>query len=205
MNYIEFRNHFIDNACFNIHQVYDWQVGFDRNNLTRWQKKNLLLKLRQGYYVFPEYLGKRDYVYYFANKLYQPSYISLHTALSFYGIIPEAVVQISSISTLKTATFINAFGEFSYKSIKKDLFFGYDLINMDAGRTIAFAKPEKAIIDLLYHYDFYKNEQEIAELRFDEDFLVHNIKTALLEEYASRFKNKSLETKVKMLIKLYKL
>ena len=60
-------------------------------------KKGLLVRLRQGYYTFSEYLASSDHVYFFANRIYKPSYISLHTALSFYGIIPEAVGSITSV------------------------------------------------------------------------------------------------------------
>ncbi|OQA01604.1 MAG: hypothetical protein BWY70_00318 [Bacteroidetes bacterium ADurb.Bin408] len=205
MNYLEFRKQFIDLVCFNTRQVYAWQAGFDKNNLTRWQKKDLLIKLRQGFYTFPEYIGKQNFAFYFANKMYQPSYISLHTALSYYGIIPEAVIQIMSVCTLKTATFNNAFGTYVYKTIKNDLFFGYNLISMDAMRTYNIAKPEKAILDLLYLYNFYNTEQEIVELRLDEGFLAHNLNIPLFQEYASLFKNKSLESRVKKLIKIYEL
>ena len=47
--------------------------------------------MRQGYYAFSEYKTSADIILYFANKIYQPSYIGLYTALSFYGIIPETV------------------------------------------------------------------------------------------------------------------
>ena len=112
-----------DLGCFNIHQVYAWKPGFDRNNFVRWAQKGYIIRLRQGYYSFPEYKGKPDFALYFANRIYRPSYVSLHTALSFYGIIPEAVVQITSVTTLKTAGFTNEFGEYSYKSISGDLMF----------------------------------------------------------------------------------
>ena len=113
MNYFEFRKKMFDLACFNTHQVYAWQPDFDRNNFTRWIKKGLLVRLRQGYFAFPEYLPRPDYAQYIANRIYRPSYISLHAALSFYGMIPEAVVQITSVSPLKTASFKNAFAEYS--------------------------------------------------------------------------------------------
>jgi hypothetical protein len=51
----------------------------------------------------------------------------LHTALAFYGIIPEAVVQVTSVTSLKTASFRNEFGEYSYKNVKENLMFGYEL------------------------------------------------------------------------------
>lgn len=203
MSYLDFRQKMFDLACFSINQIYAWQPHFDRNNLTRWVKRGLLVRLRQGYYTFPEYKGKADFAYYFANRIYQPSYISYHTALSFYGIIPEAVVQITSVTSLKTATFVNDFGEYSYKTVKEELMFGYDLKSMANDRVLKFAKPEKALLDLLYLYPFYYTEQEMQELRLDEDFLHNDLDISILEEYTAKFRNKALEMRIKILLKTY--
>ena len=139
-------------------------------------KKGYLIRLRQGYFAFAEYKGKSDYGFYFANRMYRPSYISLHTALAFYGVIPEAVVQITSVTSLKTASFTNDFGEFAYRNLKERLMFGYDLKSMADKRTILLATPEKALLDLLYLYPFYNNEEEMEALRLDDDFLLHELK-----------------------------
>ena len=203
MNFLEFRNKMFDLGCFNIHQVYAWKPGFDRNNFSRWADKGLIIRLRQGYYTFPEYKGKPDLAFYFANRIYRPSYISLHTALSFYGIIPEAVIQITSVTTLKTASFSNDFGEYSYKKVKKDLMFGYDLKPIAEGRTLQLAKPEKSLLDLLYLYPFYNTGREIEDLRLDEDFLQNGLNLELLMEYLEKFENKSLGKKIKLLMIAY--
>ena len=50
MNFWQFRNQFYDLACFNVNQVYAWQPDFEKNNLTRWAKKGLLVKLRNSWY-----------------------------------------------------------------------------------------------------------------------------------------------------------
>ncbi len=205
MNFLEFKDKMFDLACFNIYQVFAWQPDFDRNNITRWVKKGYLVRLRQGYYTFPEYKGKPDYSLYFANRIYKPSYISLHTALSFYGMIPEAVVQITSVTSLKTTSFTNDFGEYSYHTIKEDLMFGYDLKPMADSRTMQFATSEKALLDLLYLYPFYDNEQEMEELRLDEDYLQDDFNTELFKEYAGKFRSKALEQRVKSLLKTYDL
>jgi len=165
----------------------------------------LLIKLRQGYYAFPEYKKSADLNLYFANKIYQPSYISLHTALSFYGIIPEAVSSITSVTSIKTATYKNLFGVYVYKTIKQNLFFGFDLKPLSDGRAMQFATPEKAILDLLYLYPFYNTFQEMQELRFDEDFLYEDLNITLLKEYTENFKSKALEKRVKLMIKTYNL
>ena len=203
MNFIEFRRKMFDLACFNINQVYAWQPDFNRNNLVRWTNRGLIIRLKQGYYTFPEYKGKADYPFYFANRIYRPSYISLHTALSFYGMIPEAVVQITSVTSLKTASFSNAFGEFSYQSEKEELMFGYDLKPMEDGRTLMFARPEKALLDLLYLYPFYDSAQELEELRLDESYINEDLSRDILQEYTSRFENKALEQRVQRLIITY--
>lgn len=201
MNFLEFKNRMFDLACFNIYQVFAWQPDFDRNNITRWLKKGYLVQLRQGYYSFPEYKGKPDYSMYFANRIYKPSYISLHSALSFYGIIPEAVVQILSVTSLKTTSFTNDFGEYSYKTVKENLIFGYDLKPMADNRTILLATPEKALLDLLYLYPFYNNKQEMEELRLDEDYLHNDFNKELFLEYATRYQSKALDQRIRLLLK----
>lgn len=203
MNFLTFKERMFELACFSIYQVLAWQPDFDRNNLTRWVKKGYLVKLRQGYYAFPEYKSKPDYSMYIANRIYKPSYISLHTALSFYGMIPEAVVQITSVTSLKTISFTNDFGEYSYGNVKEDLMFGYELKPMSGDRTLQFAKPEKALLDLLYLYPFYDNERELEELRLDEDYMNDDLQVELFLEYTSRFNNKSLEKRVKILLNIY--
>ncbi|MCK9305591.1 MAG: hypothetical protein PHP30_01785 [Bacteroidales bacterium] len=205
MTFLEFKNKLFDLGCFNIYQVYSLQPGFDRNNLTRWAKRGYIIRLRQGYFAFCEYKNKPDYSLYFANQIYRPSYISLHTALSFYGMIPEAVVQITSVSSLKTASFSNDFGEYSYKNLKENLMFGYELKPMADNRIIKFATPEKALLDLLYLYPFYDNEQELKELRLDEDYLHNDLNKYLLTDYCTRFKSKALDHRVKLFFKTYDL
>lgn len=199
MNFIEFRNRFLSLACISTDQVFATYPGFDRNNLGRWVKKGYLVRLRQGYYAFPDYMEHKDFTWYFANRIYKPSYISLHTALSFYGIIPEAVPQITSVTSLKTAVFSNDFGKYSYKNVKDDLMFGYDLKEMEGGRRIMFASPEKALVDLLYLYPFYNSERELSELRLDESFMDEELNIERLLEYTSRIGNKALLSRINIL------
>ncbi len=203
MNYLEFKERMFDLGCFSIHQVYAWKPGFDRNNFVRWVGKGLLVRLRQGYYTFPDYKSKPDFALWFANRIYRPSYVSLHSALAFYGMIPEAVVQITSVTSLKTINFINDFGEYSYKSVKNNLMFGYNLKPLADGRTFQLAKPEKALLDLLYLYPFYNTPAELENLRLDEDFLQEELNRKLLEEFALKFENRALETRLRLLIDTY--
>jgi len=203
MTFLEFKDKMFKLGCFNTHQVYAWDPGFDRNNFVRWVKKGLLLRLRQGYYTFPEYKDQADFALFFANRMYRPSYISLHTGLAFFGLIPEAVVHITSVTSLKTASFQNDFATYTYKSIREELMFGYRSKAIGRGQSIQLAQPEKALLDLLYLYPFYHTEQDMEELRMDEDFLHDDFDLGLLDDYLHRFKSKALEKRVKLFLNTY--
>ena len=148
MTYQSFYNQWHHLACFSIAQVRAIYPTFNRRNYSEWQKAGYIVPLRQGWYAFADYVNKPDYARYIASKIYTPSYISLHTALSFYGIIPEAVVAITSITTRKTAQFENVFASYSYQTIKPSLFWGYEPKQLSDGKTFMLATPEKALIDL---------------------------------------------------------
>lgn len=205
MNFIEFRNRFLSLACFTTNQVYASYPEFNRNNLGNWVKQGYLIRLRQGYYAFPEYKESTDFTLYFANTIYKPSYISLHTALSFYGIIPESVPAITSVTTLKTISFSNDFGEYSYKNIRPEMMFGYDLRDMEGDRRIMFATPEKAIIDLLYLYPFYNTERDLEDLRLDESYMEDDFNAKRLTEFSDRIGSKALNKRIDMLRKVHNL
>jgi predicted transcriptional regulator of viral defense system len=205
MNWIEFKSRMFDFGCFSVHQVYAWQPEFDRNNFGRWLKRGYLMRLRQGVYTFSEYTSKPDMAVYFAGRIYSPSYISLHTALSSYGLIPEAVMQITSVTSLKTARFTNGFGEYSYQSVRDDLMFGYEPRPLADGRAASYATREKALLDLLYLYPFYNTEDELENLRLDSDVLHEELDGDRLASFAARFRSPALERRVCLLRKVYSL
>lgn len=203
MDYLAFRERLSPMGCFNVNQVRLWEPSFDRNCLTRWYRKGLLVKLRNEWYAFSEYKQVPDFERYIANRIYAPSYISLHSALSFYGMIPEEVLSLTSVTTLKTAKFENAFGTFSYQNVKTSLFFGYEPKTMLNGRTILFATPEKALLDLLYLNPFYKTEEDMEQLRLDEDFMLTQLNRDRLMQFLPKMGNRALEQRTSLLLKVY--
>jgi len=205
MNFWQLRNQFHELVCFNVNQVYAWQPEFEKNNLTRWTKQNMLVKLRNSWYSFPEYLKTPNIQYFVSNKIYGPSYVSLHAALAFYGIIPEAIVQTTAVSSLKKTNFENAFGSFSYQQVLPELMFGYEQKSFLNNQSLLFATPEKAILDLLYLYPQYNNEQEIRELRFDEEFMQEDLNVERLKEFTAEFQSITLTNRIKLLLKNYDL
>lgn len=122
-----------------------------RNQLTRWQNKGLLIKLKRGLYILNANDRKinpsRGFI---ANQLCAPSYISLEYALNFYGLIPERVPVVTSITTKKTIRFTNELGAFTYQHIKPQGFKGFRIVRDENGFDFFIAEPEKAVVDFLY-------------------------------------------------------
>ncbi len=102
----------------------------------------LLKRLKKDLYV-PVFYTPKDFE--IANHLYLPSYISLETALSFYGIIPEFTYSIISVTIRKSNKVILSGKEFDYVHISSKYF--YDYVRSDG---FWIATPEKALIDSFY-------------------------------------------------------
>ena len=117
--------------------------------LSLWASEGRLLRLKKGFYALRDSDSQRSLsALELADPLYRPSYISLEWALSRYGIIPEAVGTITSVTQLKTATFQNHFGKFDYKHIAPDYFFGY--VQETKPVPYFLATPEKALLDFIH-------------------------------------------------------
>jgi predicted transcriptional regulator of viral defense system len=110
--------------------------------LMRWKKYGVINALQRNSYVLTR-VEVNDYE--IANQLVSPSYISLETALNYYGVLPQFPYTITSVTTRKSHKNICQNKEFEYAKISLDLFWGYEKQN-DA----LIASPEKAVIDTLY-------------------------------------------------------
>ena len=174
--------------------IFDEDEQLLRNQIRRWQAKGLLIKLRRGLYMLSENDRKitpsRSFI---ANQLYGPSYVSLEYALSLYGLIPERVADVTSVTTRKTQKFTNQFSAFIYKHIKRDCFKGFTQAKDETGISYFIALPEKAAVDFLYfnqhnlQRDFFANLQECY--RFQN---VSGLKVAKILEFARLFENRKL-------------
>lgn len=119
--------------------------------------------------------------------------------------IPETVVHINSVTSLKTASFRNPAGEYTYQTIRENLMFGYDLKPMADGHHLRMASPEKALLDLLYLYPEYNTPEAMEKLRLDEDFLAHELNKELFREYQKRMDTQALDKRVQLLSHIYQL
>lgn len=163
-----------------------------QNQLQSWTNKGLLLRLKNGVYKiqFPE--GGPDLPdLYIANKIYEPSYVSLETALSFYSIIPEVAAQVISVTTRQTKLFRNKIGSFKYVSCKNDAYLGYKIINYENFK-VYIAEQEKAVVDFIYFKLKYGESIDIAIERFDKKRM-KKLSWKKIFDYARKYNNKTLK------------
>lgn len=166
--------------------IYDSQ-------LTKWQKEGLLVRAKRGLYVFTD-RQKELTPEEMSMLLYEPSYISLESALSHYGFIPEIVHAVTSVTTKTTRTFSNPFGHFMYRSVKPELFFGYVPKETKHGKFL-FAEPEKALLDFFYlRPDAVGDSMEsLEELRINCEIFTETVNKEKFGKYLGLFKSKKME------------
>jgi hypothetical protein len=130
-----------------------------RGKINSLNKKGLIKPIKQGVYLINNELGLRPYSKeIFANIIYGPSYISLESALSNYGFIPERVTSTTSVCFGRGKKFSTPVGQFDYHHIKSSLYsMGVALKEISKGAFCLYATPEKALLDFI-HIKESKNE-----------------------------------------------
>lgn len=170
----------------------DMEVLFPKANrrllalqLHQWTRKGWLLRLKRGIYelAFPEPAAVPDM--HLANLLYQPSYISLETAMSHWQIIPEFAAQVTSVATKPTRRLRNRHGLFTYSTVRPRAFAGYRVIAVQ-GFPVRMADPEKALVDWLYARLRRGEKPDLVQERLDRRKL-RGLNRRKLREYAGLF------------------
>jgi len=119
--------------------------------LSRWTRAGKLVQLRRGLYALAAPYGKRPPLpFLVANELRRPSYVSLQSALAYYGMIPEYVPSVTSVTTGRPGQARTPLGVFIYRHIKTPLFAGYRRIEVADSQSAFIATPEKGLLDLIY-------------------------------------------------------
>lgn len=206
--WIEFQLKMRAFRVFSVQDVKKQFPSMNLMNLVRWQEKGYILKLRNRWYAFNDADSHENIEWLAANLIYSPSYVSLHTALSWHNLIPEMIATCTSVTTLKTNKFSTPLGSFDYHRIKPELFgFGYVLEDMNASvketrRQIMVATPQKALLDFFYINSYYDTVKDIEDLRLNETELSKIINTEFYQ-YLGKFQSIALDRRIQILIKLY--
>jgi len=185
MNYLNFKNTYQNTPVINISSLEGASIDTCslRENINKWNKKGYIYRLKNNLYTLNDNDRKtgvsRSFI---ANYIYTPSYVSLEYAMYTYGLIPENVYEMTSVSTLKTAKFKNHFGVFSYSNIKPDLFFGYAAHKDENKMSVVMATPEKAMLDYIYLRFCRRKAQGDIESFVDKN-RIQNLKTLDRKKY----------------------
>lgn len=126
--------------------------------ISRFLKRKEILQLKKGLYISTDFFNKNkgniSYAFYLANIIRTPSYISSWSALQFYNLATEAIYGITSVTPKVTRSYNTKAGNFTYQSIKEELFLDFFLKEGKLGSPDSFnffiASPAKALFDLIY-------------------------------------------------------
>lgn len=170
------------------HEEFDYQTllgvltdyAHPRDKITDLLRKKMIVRVKKGLYVFGEDYRRDPYSReILANLVFGPSYISLEYALQYYGMIPERIEAVTSVTTGRSRKFITPVGAFTYRMIPLPAFQpGMDMVDIGDGRTFLIAVPEKALADKI-HADrgvVIASQKDISgylldDLRLDPGFL----------------------------------
>ena len=204
MTFQQFHQQFSSLGCVTIEQLHIADCSFDKNSLTRWCQNGYLVKVRNGLYLFPEFLGNIDFQYFIANTIYPDSYISLHSALIYHGFLHHSLSpQLSSVTIHKTKDFRNILGSFDYRKLKSELYFGFEEIG-EKPFSFLMSTPEKALLDLFYLFPiYYDTEQKLRNFAIDERKIFENWDSRRMYDYLQIFENQALENRISIFAKMY--
>ena len=152
MKFEDLLNKTADLSCFTVSFLAAGQNPAQvRLQISRWVKDGRLIRLHKGLYVLAEpYRKINPEKFCIANTLKSPSYVSLQSALGFYGMIPEYVPEVTSVTTVRPQTIQTPLGRFDFRHINKKMFWGYKKTKLSDGQSAFLACPEKALLDLIY-------------------------------------------------------
>lgn len=172
-------------------------------------KKGELVRLKKGIYTFgQDYQTTPIDIISVANMLYSPSYVSYDYALSYYGLIPERVYEITSATLHRKKIFETDLGRFSYKPVPLQAYaIGVDWLydSNNGGKLIA--TPEKALCDKVRSDRGIGrlSQEKLAayleyDLRIEWDSLI-DLDTELISIIATAYRSSNLKNISKLISK----
>lgn len=195
MRFLDLKNQLRDFVVFGVGDVRKIQPDFDVRRLVEWQKKGYIKKIIKKFYVFGDQEITEPALFTIANAIYSPAYISFEMALSYYHLIPESVYGVTCATTKKTAEFRTQVGDFIYRSVKPEAFFGYSPIPYQKQHYL-MAEPEKALLDYFYLNPDVAGEGDFEELRINREELPARVNRAKLEKYLAACGSRALTKRV---------
>jgi predicted transcriptional regulator of viral defense system len=178
------------------------QISTNRiqQQLVRWVKADRIIQLRRGVYMVAEpYQRISPHPFLVANKLKRASFVSLQSALAHYGMIPEYVPVVTSVTVGRPEERRTEVGRFIFRHIKKSLFTGFREVEIVSSQFVFIASPEKAFLDLVYLTPKADTLDYLYELRLQN---YDRVDRFTLTELADLSNNKKLIRAAKTFIEM---
>ena len=191
MKYLELRDSLRNHIVFSLNDIRNLESGFHRRRLNEWQAKGYIRKIVREFYIFTDLALDEGGLYEIANRVYAPSYISLQTALAYYGLIPESPYGITSVTSRKTKSFDTGMVGLHYRTVAPRLFRGYTLVKHGAG-VYKMGEPEKVVLDRLYLSSALQQADDFTEMRLDREQWRARISPGKLRKWLTVFEKKLL-------------
>ncbi len=171
-----------------------------RRQLARWKASGKVLQLRRNLYVLaPPWRRVQPHPFLIANELQRPSYVSLQSALSHYGMIPEAVPVTTSVTTGRPIQWETPLGRFIYRHIAPRAFFGYGQVSVLPEQQALVADTAKALLDLVYQTPGGESPEHLRSLRLED---LDNITQQSLSDYARRWRKPKISRAVAHILEM---
>jgi len=201
-------------------EIFDYQtlisvlsgLASPRDKITDLLKEGAIIRVKKGLYVFGDKYRRYPYsTELLANLVYGPSYLSLDSGLSYYGLIPERVEALTSITTHRSRRFLTPVGLFTYRQVPLKAFqLGFVRKNADHDQSFLIAVPEKALADKIVsvrgvRIDSIKELMAFLEedLRIDMASL-RSFSPEKIDEYAMAYRSLRLRLFARLLKKIKK-
>lgn len=173
-----------------------------REAILRMVKNEELVRLKNGVYLINEKIKEKNNTIIpfeqLANFLYGPSYVSLEWALSFYGMIPERVHTVTSMTLGRNKEYHTPVGDFSYSSLSAKCF----AVGVTQKKSLDFvggfliASPEKALADVVFKtckkLDRDQLKEELIQSKRIDPLCFRDLNKELLDEIARSYCAKSV-------------
>lgn len=171
-----------------------------RLQLVRWVKGEKLIQLRRGLYVpNPPFRKIEPHPFLLANRLQKASYVSLQSALAHYGMIPEYVPVVTSVTTGRPEEMRTALGAFTFRHLNVSIFRGFTSQTVAPGQVAFVSTPEKALLDLIHLTPGGDRQSYLDELRLQNEIV---LSPAALRETARFFASPKIDRAVERILLL---
>ncbi len=159
-------------------------------------KNQEIIRIKKGLYILSPEFGGIISKCTLSNLIYGPSYVSFEYALSYWGLIPEKVEEVTAATNKRNKTFSTPTGKYSYYFLNNSAYsIGQTLALNDEG-SFLIASKEKALCDKMARASDVKKVQDVkdyleGDLRIDSDELL-NFNIQLLEMIRVRYQKKTI-------------